>query len=100
MSYELHFHPSALKEWEKLNRDLREQFKKILKRRLTQPHVPGARLRGKLDNCYKIKLRQAGYRLVYHVDDNQLIILVVAIGKRNKNKIYNIAELRNEVVIP
>ena len=42
MSYELHFHPIALKEWKKLAKGLQEQFKKILKRRLENPHVISA----------------------------------------------------------
>lgn len=60
MSYELHFHPLALKEWKKLTKDLQEQFKKQLKRRLENPHVISTQLRGSLKNCYKIKLRQSG----------------------------------------
>ncbi|STX39858.1 toxin of the RelE-RelB toxin-antitoxin system; Qin prophage [Legionella feeleii] len=73
MIYELHFHPLALKEWKKLGRNLQEAFKKVLKRRLESPHVISACLRGNLKNCYKIKLRQSGYRLVYQVNDNKLI---------------------------
>ena len=33
-----------------------------------------------LKNCYKIKLRGAGYRLVYRVEDERIVILVLAIG--------------------
>ena len=91
MSYELYFHPLALKEWKKLAKELQEQFKKILKRRLEHPHVLSAALRGTLKNCYKIKLRQSGYRLVYHVNDNKMIIMVVAVGKRNNEQVYESA---------
>ena len=94
MSCELHFHPIALKEWKKLAKGLQEQFKKILKRRLENPHVISAILSGVLKDCYKIKLRQSGYRLVYQVSDNKLIITVIAIGKRNNNAVYNEAEIR------
>lgn len=74
MSYELEFHPDALKEWNKLTKTIKEQFKKILERRLRNPHVPAAILRGELKHCYKIKLQKSGYRLIYQVKDNQLII--------------------------
>lgn len=94
MSYDLHFHPVALKEWKKLAKGLQEKFKKILKRRLENPHVISAILNGTLKNCYKIKLRQSGYRLVYQVNDNKLIVTVIAVGKRNNNKIYDEAESR------
>lgn len=96
MSYELHFHPVALKEWKKLAKGLQEQFKKILKRRLENPHVISAVLGGNLTDCYKIKLRQSGYRLVYKVNDNKLIVTVIAVGKRNKNDVYDQAEIRKE----
>lgn len=68
MRYELAFVESALKEWKKLATPIREQFKARLSERLANPHMPSARLHG-MPNCYKIKLRAVGYRLVYQVDD-------------------------------
>lgn len=94
MNYELEFHPDALKEWKKLSKTVKEQFKKVLKRRLEHPHVLSAKLGGNLRGCYKIKLRQAGYRLVYYVKDERLAIMVIAVGKRENNLIYRIAEGR------
>ncbi|GAC1331923.1 MAG: type II toxin-antitoxin system RelE/ParE family toxin [Collimonas sp.] len=93
MSFELAFLEEALKEWRKLDQDMREQFKKKLAERLLSPHVPSAQLSGSR-NRYKIKLRQAGYRLVYEVRDKELIVLVVAVGKRERNAVYKTAEKR------
>lgn len=90
MSYELAFKVSALKEWKKLGHTVREQFKKKLKERLQHPHVPGAALSG-ASNLYKIKLRQAGYRLVYSVEDMTITVTVIAVGKRDRNEVYDIA---------
>ena len=90
MTYELEFKKSALKEWKKLGHTVRNQFKKKLEERLHDPHVESAALSGG-SNLYKIKLRQLGYRLVYQVNDNILIVTVVAIGKRNRNEVYDIA---------
>lgn len=95
MSYSLEFKKSALKEWKKLGNTLREQFKKKLQERLQNPHVPSADLSG-AKNLYKIKLRQAGYRLVYSVNDNTITVTVIAIGKRNRNEIYDVAFNRRE----
>ncbi|MGH8599426.1 MAG: type II toxin-antitoxin system RelE family toxin, partial [Burkholderiales bacterium] len=72
MNYNLEFVESALKEWRKLAPPIREQFKKKLTERLERPHVPADRLHGMAD-CYKIKLRALGYRLVYRVDDRTVI---------------------------
>jgi len=57
--------------------------------------VPSARLRGDLQNTYKIKLRDVGYRLVYEVIDQQLVVMVIAIGKRDRNEAYQSAFKRN-----
>ena len=89
-SYKLAFLPSALKEWRKLNGTTREQFKKKLQERLQNPHVPSARLSA-MPDCYKIKLRAAGYRLVYRVDEGKVTVVVVAVGKRDRNLVYKIA---------
>lgn len=93
MSYELEFKESALKEWRKLDSSIREQFKKRLTERLESPHVVSARLSG-LPDCYKIKLRTAGYRLVYQVFDNRLVIVVIAVGRRDHDLVYHHAHER------
>jgi mRNA interferase RelE/StbE len=87
MTYELEFSDKAWKEWQKLGATLREQFKKKLQERLSNPHVPGDRLSG-IGNAYKIKLRSAGYRLVYRVVDEVLVVTVIAVGKRARGDVY------------
>lgn len=93
MTYELNFHPDALDEWRKLDPSVREQFKKKLAERLEHPRVPASHLAGHPDR-YKIKLRNAGFRLVYEVHDKKLVVLVVAIGKRERNAVYKSASRR------
>jgi len=93
MIYELEFDPRALKEWHKLGATVRDQFKKKLSEVLKHPRIEANRLR-ELPDCYKIKLRKAGYRLIYQVQDEKVSILVLAIGKRNKSEAYNDAEKR------
>ena len=93
MTYELLFHPDALDEWGKLNKPVREQFKKKHAERMINPHVPASKLSSQKYR-YKIKLRSMGYRLVYEVVDTQLIVTVVAVGKRERNAIYKAAAAR------
>ncbi len=90
MTYKLDFKKSALKEWQKLGFTIKEQLKKKLAERLENPHVPAAKLSG-ADNLYKIKLRQSGYRLVYQVEDNIITVVVLSIGKRERNDVYKSA---------
>jgi mRNA interferase RelE/StbE len=93
MTYELAFVESALKEWRKLAPQIREQFKDKLRERLDRPHVVAARLHG-MPDCYKIKLRAVGYRLVYQVNDKIVLVTVIAVGKREKGLVYLAAAKR------
>lgn len=93
MTYSLEFLPSARKEWERLGATLREQFKKKLAERLVTPRIDGDRLSGMPDH-YKIKLRAAGYRLVYRVEDKRITVVVVAVGKREHSKVYEASKKR------
>jgi len=93
MTYELDFHPDALDEWSKLDGSIRTQFKKKLAERLKEPRIPAAWLSGHPDR-YKIKLRTIGYRLVYEVRDDVLVVVVLAVGRRDKNAVYRMAEER------
>jgi mRNA interferase RelE/StbE len=90
MTYELAFHPDALSAWNKLDKPVWEQFKKKLNDRLENPRMESARVSGG-NNLYKIKLRAAGFRLVYQVQDQQITVLVLSVGKRDRNAAYNAA---------
>ncbi len=93
--YGLKFLPTALKEWKKLDSPIQNQLKKKLKERLQNPYVAASRLHG-FENHYKIKLRASGYRLVYEIIESEIVVLVVAIGKRDKNLVYKIANQRDK----
>lgn len=93
MSFELGFVDDALAEWRKLDGSVREQFKRKLEERLANPRVPSAKLSGH-PNRYKIKLRTVGYRLVYEVRDEQLLVVVIAVGKRERKAVYKAADKR------
>ncbi|EHW2693731.1 type II toxin-antitoxin system RelE/ParE family toxin [Escherichia coli] len=87
MTYTVKFRDDALKEWLKLDKTIQQQFVKKLKKCSENPHIPSA-------DCYKIKLRASGFRLVYQVIDDMLIIAVVAVGKRERSNVYNLASER------
>lgn len=93
MIYKVKFLPSALKEWKKLAPPIQKQFKKKLKERILHPRIPSSQLRG-FKNVYTIKLRAVGYRLVYEVNDKEIFIYVIAIGKRERGLVYTKAKER------
>ena len=81
--YKLKFTKISQKEWKKLDSDVRQHLKKKLLKRLENPRVQADKLSG-YENIYKIKLRSSGFRLAYEVKDEEIVVLVLKIGKRDK----------------
>lgn len=86
MTYELEFSEKALEEFDKLSPNIANQFIKKLKKILENPRIPKNKLRGAKD-WYKIKLRKSGFRLLYEVIDDRLVVVVIKIGRRDT--VYN-----------
>lgn len=87
MPCKLRFHTLAWAEWQKLDGSIKAPLKKKLLERLQEPRVPSAALT-QMPDCYKIKLRQAGYRLVYRVEDDVVFVTVIALDKRDKSAVH------------
>lgn len=94
MSFTLKFEKQALVEWNALDNSVRQSLKKKLQRRLVHPHVENEKLYGSLRGCYKIKNNKTGHRLVYQVIDNELIVLVLSVDKREDLVAYTSASAR------
>ncbi len=92
--YSLKFVPDAWREWQALDGSIKQALKPLLAKRLQAPHVPGALLHRELAGCYKIKLLRQGCRLVYAVEDGELVVLVLSVGKREDNTVYLAAAKR------
>jgi mRNA interferase RelE/StbE len=93
VTYKVKFDKRAFKEWEKLDDTVRKQFAKMLLKRQEQPKIKQYKQSG-MPDCYKIKLRASGFRLVYKVVDSELVILVISIGKRDRSIVYENAKER------
>lgn len=94
--YSLKFVPDAWREWQALDGSIKQALKPLLAKRLQNPHVPGALLHRELAGCYKIKLLKQGYRLVYMVEDDVLVVLVLSVGKRADSAAYQMAVKRRK----
>ena len=92
--YRLHFETQAWQEWKALDGAPKKALREALIKRLDNPHVPGSALKGELAGCYKIKLPKAGYRLVYEVLDDVVVVLVLAVDKREDSAAYIAAATR------
>lgn len=94
IKYRLKFVPDAWREWQALDGSIKQALKPLLAKRLQVPHVPGAQLHRELAGCYKIKLLKQGCRLVYMVEDDELVVLVLSVGKREDSAAYRAAAKR------
>ncbi len=94
--FALRFDARALAEWRKLDKQIQIQFKKKLSKLISGEEAPSpkAQVFGLPPGYYKIKQRSSGYRLVYRYEDKRLVIIVIAVGKRNRNIVYDIARIR------
>ena len=96
MTYELEFHPKALKAWKELDKAVQTRFKKKLVERLENPNVPSSRLRGDLNRFFKIKLSSTGHRLVYEILESENTVFVISVGLRDDSQVYNSAKFNTD----
>ncbi len=90
MTYELEFDPRAWREWQKPGETVKKQFKNKLQQIVQNPRIESTRL-SDLPDCYKIKLKASGYRLVYQVEDGIITVIVLSVGKRERSEVYKAA---------
>ncbi len=108
VKYCLKFVPDAWREWQALDGSIKQALKSLLAKRLQNPHVSGALLHRELAtitsgvsrddalwaSTRKIKLLKQGCRLVCMVEDDELVVLVLAVGKREDSAVYRAAAKR------
>lgn len=92
--FRIRFTVEAARDWHKLDNSIKSELMKNLQPRLDNPALESARLKGVLGDCYKVKAPVTGYRLVYRIVDDVLLILVLAVGKRQDSKAYKLAAKR------
>lgn len=95
--YDYKFHPEAEKELAKLNRSVQILFTKALKKILKSPelgmdlgHKSGLDLVG----FKKMYFDHKRYRVVYQVIEEEIVVYLIAIGKRDKMDVYKKASER------
>lgn len=77
-TYRLFFLEEALREYKDLMPFIAREFKTQIKRRLFAATIKSEKLDVRMQ-CYKIKLRHPGYRLVYIVDDEEKTVTIIGI---------------------
>jgi mRNA interferase RelE/StbE len=81
--YQIDFLPSARKELSSLPRDAQERIGKKIDFLSINPRPHGVeKLEGKRDSFYR--LRVGDYRILYEIQDEILLILVIKVGHRRE----------------
>jgi mRNA interferase RelE/StbE len=93
-TFDLEFLDLAHDEWFKLDSAVAARHRKKLQRRLEQPRIESQRLHGSLAECFKIRDDKSGTRVIYLVEDDRHVVLVVTVGKRTDGAAYRIAQGR------
>jgi mRNA interferase RelE/StbE len=78
-NYELRIKPSAAKELERLPRKDRQKIVQKIRALASEPRPHGSE---KLSAEEKYRVRQGDYRVVYSVNDDYRIVLIVKVGHR------------------
>ena len=79
-SYKLRIKKSAAKELEAISRKSdRQRVAKRIQSLAENPRPPGCK---KLSGSERYRIRQGSYRIVYAIEDDELIVYVVKIGDR------------------
>lgn len=104
-TWKVNYLPEALKEMSRLDNSVRAQIKKAIDKVAKNPtaHFDGglgeplANRQGRdLSGLYKIKLRSIGIRVVYALMEIDGVMLVVVVGARADNVVYDDAAIRRE----
>ena len=83
MSYTIMWHEDALKDLKKVDRNQASVIiDKTEKHLILDPHKFGKPLTGHLRGFFRYRIGK--YRIIYTIKEDELIILVLKIGKRDK----------------
>ena len=80
--YTVEFLPSAAKEFKKLPLDLKQRIGVQIEALSVDPRPPGAKtLQG---GNGQLRIRVRDYRVIYRVQDDKFLVLVLNVGHRSK----------------
>ena len=82
MAFEVVLAPAARRQLKKLDRPIQERLYRRLKRLETNPRPKTVvQLQGTADTFYRV--REGDHRIIYTIEDDRLIVLVVRIAHRS-----------------
>ena len=91
MPWEVLYHPEVEQDLRSLGRTEAKTILKVINERIAngEPDKIGKTLSGELAGCRRIRTGQT--RIIYRVDGTRIEVLVIAVGMRRDNEIYDAA---------
>ncbi len=82
MTYQIKHKNSVFKDLKKIPRNIIDSIVEAINSRLTAfPHKFGKPLKGEWKGCYR--LRVGDYRIIYEINDLEVIVIIIKIGNRD-----------------
>lgn len=82
MTYEVSLAPAAARQLRKFDPPVRRRIQAIIELLATDPRPPSAtRLVG---GAGEWRVRSGGYRIIYQIEDDRLLVLVLNVGHRRE----------------
>jgi mRNA interferase RelE/StbE len=81
VTYRVEFEPAAAKALGKLDRSVQKRIQGVLEILAVTPRPPAAK---KLAGSELWRIRTADYRVVYAIEDQRLVVVVVKVGHRRE----------------
>ncbi len=97
--YNLKFYEEAEKDLSKLNNSVKILFAKKLTQIINNPEIGkdlGHKNNLNLSGLKKVYFDNKRYRIVYEIKNKEIIIHIIAIGKRDNMKVYKEASQRHQ----
>jgi len=91
MAYRIEFLPEAAREFEALDGSLRKIAAKQIDKLTERPELGkplGKRMGIDLTGYRTIYFSKKGYRIVYEIQRQEVVILIIGIGRRERAEIY------------
>ncbi|BAY75251.1 plasmid stabilization system [Nostoc linckia NIES-25] len=81
MNYQVIFSKGALKQFNKLSSDLQKRVQTKINELATEPRPNGVK---KLEDNDLYRIRVGDYRVIYQIQDEILLVIIVKISHRSK----------------
>jgi mRNA interferase RelE/StbE len=79
-NYSIEFLRTALKELSKLPEDIQQRIAAKIEELKTNPYLPGVKALKNGDG--RLCLRVGDYRVIYRIEDDKLVIIIIKVGHR------------------